>query len=124
MTKGVKITLAVVIVLFLASAAAAVYMRRPAESVYVAIVQDGVVIRTIDLSTAKDQSFDIPGKNGGYNTVMISDGTICISDADCPDKTCVHTGVLRSEQVPIVCLPHRLVIRYTDEPDNGERYEN
>ena len=120
MTKGVRITLAVVVVLFLASIAAVIYMRRPAESEYVVIVQDGTVIRTIDLSAAEDQSFDIPGKNGGYNTVTISGGTICISDADCPDKTCVHTGILRSEQVPIVCLPHRLVIRYTDDAQNGE----
>lgn len=120
MTKGVKITIAAVSLIFIAAVIAALFLKRPAESRYAEIVQDGTVLYTIDLSSAEDRSIVIDGKNGGYNTVLIKDGTICISEADCPDQTCVKTGVLRSEDVSIVCLPHRLVIRYTDEPESAD----
>lgn len=32
-------------------------------------------------------------------------------EADCPDQVCVHAGWLTDSAAPIVCLPHRLVIR-------------
>lgn len=120
MTKGVKITITAVSLVFIAAVIAAVFLRRLAESRYASIIQDGTVLYTIDLSSSEDKSIVIEGKNGGYNTVKIKDGTICISEADCPDQTCVKTGVLRSEDIPIVCLPHRLVIRYTNGPESAE----
>lgn len=117
MTKGVKICLAIACVIFIASAAAAFILYRPAESTWAEIVQDGKVLYTIDLDESPDRTIRIDAKDGGYNIVEIKDGKICISEADCPDKTCVKTGVLRSEGVPIVCLPHKLVIKYTDDPE-------
>ena len=120
MTKPVRITLAAVIVLFLGAVIAALFVTRPAESTWVDIIQDGKVIYTIDIANSEDRTIDIEYPGGGYNTVVISNGQISITDADCPDKTCVNTGVLRSESVPIVCLPHRLVIRYSDGGGNDK----
>ncbi len=37
-------------------------------------------------------------------------GIRCIR-ADCPDKICIRTGIIRLETEPIVCLPHRLMVR-------------
>ena len=66
------------------------------------------------------QTIRIESPYGGYNIVEIGEGnTIRISEADCPDKTCIKTGTLKSEGVPIVCLPHKLVIKFTDAPQNG-----
>ena len=31
-------------------------------------------------------------------------------EADCPDQVCVRQGWVQDRTVPIVCLPHRLVI--------------
>ncbi len=75
------------------------------------IIQDGEVIREIDLSrVAETYSFDVEWKDGGCNTVTVRPGAICVSEADCPDLICVHQGWLTDQAAPIVCMPHRLMI--------------
>lgn len=122
MTKGVKICLMAAIVIFVGAVAAMLYLRLPSDSTWVAITQDGKTLYTFDLATFDDeqtQQIRIENPDGGYNIVEIDEGnTIRISEADCPDKTCVKTGEL-SDGVPIVCLPHKLVIKYIDPPKNG-----
>ena len=49
------------------------------------------------------------------NTVEIKDGKIRVSEAECPDKTCVRTGWLSFSAMPIVCLPNHLIIEFADE---------
>lgn len=115
MPKGVKIVLVITVILFAAAVAAMFVFNRQADRKTVEIVQNGEVIYTLDLASENDRSFNIDSPDGGYNRVTISGGTICISDADCPDHTCIKTGVLRSETIPVVCLPHRLVIRFAEE---------
>ena len=80
------------------------------------IVQDGTVLYTFDLAMAKDQTLEIEYE-GRINTVQIENGKIRMLEAECPDKTCVHMGWLRSSAMPIVCLPNHLSIEYvgTDE---------
>ena len=76
------------------------------------VVQDGVIIRAIDLDrVAEEYSFTVEWPEGGSNTVTVRPGRICVSEADCPDRICVEQGWLTDQASPIVCLPHRLVIR-------------
>ncbi len=78
----------------------------------VEIVQNGEVIREIDLSrVAEEYSFVIESADGGKNVVTVQPGRICVSDADCPDRICVERGWLTDEAAPIVCMPHKLMIR-------------
>lgn len=70
--------------------------------------QGGRVIRTVPLDT--DTSFTVYAPGGGENTVTVSGGRICVSAADCPDKTCVRQGWVSDSGTPIVCLPHQLTI--------------
>ena len=123
MTKGVKICLAAAVLIFAAAAVTALLLRRPSDSTWVEITQNGKVLSlyTFDLADFDaEQTIRIESPDGGYNIVEIGeDGTIRISEADCPDKTCIKTGTLKSEGVPIVCLPHKLVIKFTDAPQNG-----
>ncbi|MBR1763831.1 MAG: NusG domain II-containing protein [Ruminococcus sp.] len=86
------------------------------DTVY--IKQDGEVIYNLDLSKETDRKFDIE-YNGSRNTVEIKDGKIRICEADCPDRVCVHTGWLTSD-IPIVCLPNRLVIEYADGASDAD----
>ena len=51
----------------------------------------------------------------GRNTVLVERGRICVSEADCPDQICVKQGWISDGTVPIVCLPHRLVIEITGD---------
>lgn len=118
MTKEVKIILSVLTVVFIAAVIAICMMFRDSESEYVEVVQENKVIMTIDISEESDSVWRIESSDGGWNEITLRDGKISITDSDCPDKTCVKTGNLRSESVPIVCLPHKLVIRFSDK--NGE----
>ncbi|MBE6876683.1 MAG: NusG domain II-containing protein [Ruminococcus sp.] len=88
--------------------------RKP-ESRKVLIIQDNQIIQEISLDSAENQEFKILSADGGWNLIRIENHEICISDADCPDQTCVKTGVLRSENLPVVCLPHKLIIRFAEE---------
>ena len=117
MTKGVKLAMICAAVIFAAAVIAALYLRRPAGETMVEIVQNGKRIATVDLSQEEDRVMRIESADGGWNEVKIGNGTICISDADCPDQTCVRTGVLHSEDIPIVCLPHKLIVRFCEEGD-------
>lgn len=114
MTKGVRICLAAAIALFVGAVIAALIVSRPADGSAVVITRDGEVLYELDLNS-EDREIRINYEDGGYNTVRIGGGEISIIDADCHDKTCVKTGVLRSADIPIVCLPHHLVIRFKEE---------
>lgn len=113
MTKGVRICLAVAVILFVGAIIAALIVSRPADGSTVVITRDGEVLYELDLE--EDREIRIDYEDGGYNIVRITGGEISIIDADCPDKTCIKTGILRSADIPIVCLPHHLVIRFKGE---------
>ncbi len=96
----------------------AVTLNLKRDSAKVEVVQDGTVIRDIDLSTVTSEySFDVVWRDGGVNTVTVQPGRICVSHADCPDLICVHRGWLSGEVTPIVCMPHHLVIRVAGTTD-------
>ncbi|MDE8718548.1 NusG domain II-containing protein, partial [[Eubacterium] siraeum] len=58
-----------------------------------------------------EQTFTVYSDDGGYNVNKVSGGAISVSDADCPDKICVKTAPVSDGIQPIVCMPHKLVIR-------------
>ena len=75
------------------------------------ITVDGKPVREIDLTEVTGpETFDVPGANGGSNTVLVEPGRIRVSAADCPDHICVDQGFISDGTVPIVCLPHKLMI--------------
>lgn len=86
------------------------------EPVLADIVQDGRTIRTVDLADAPDEEFvvEYTGDVPGTNRIRIENGEIRVTEADCPDHICIGSGKLRKNGPPIVCLPHKLVIRYRD----------
>ena len=50
-------------------------------------------------------------------TVHISGGKVWVTDADCPDKTCVRTGVITRAGQSIVCLPNKVTVTISGESD-------
>lgn len=82
------------------------------------IYSDGKLIKTVDLHSAEEQSFTVNSADGGYNTITVKDGSISVTDADCPDRICVMTAPISNGIQPIVCMPHKLVIRI--ETKRGE----
>ncbi|MBQ5437792.1 MAG: NusG domain II-containing protein [Firmicutes bacterium] len=85
------------------------------EGKTVQILQDGVVIEEIDLSAVtSERSFTIEWTRGGSNLITVQPGRIRVTEADCPDRVCVDQGWLSDQAAPIVCMPHRLMIRIKD----------
>ena len=107
-------------ILFLLSAALALWVGLSGPGGTVAnIYLDGVCVRSIDLS-AVTAPYSFPVETGeGTNTVTVEPGRICVSEADCPDGVCVRMGWRSDSGAPIVCLPHRLVIRIEKEAPGG-----
>lgn len=66
------------------------------------IEQDGKT-KTVSLET--DATFEIENA-----TIAVKDGTICVSEASCPDRVCVNTGAISREGQSIVCVPNKIVI--------------
>ncbi len=56
----------------------------------------------------------------GYNLIRIDSSGVCVEQANCPGQECVRMGYLKSAHMPIVCLPHRLVVRYKAAADSGD----
>jgi len=85
------------------------------EGKTVQILQDGLVIEEIDLSAVtSERSFTVEWTGGGSNLITVQPGRIRVTEADCPDRVCVDQGWLSDQAAPIVCMPHRLMIRIKD----------
>ena len=83
----------------------------------VVIEQDGRELMRLPVDAR--QEIRIGGGDGGYNLVEIGPEGVRVSEADCPDLTCVHQGTISRAGETIICLPHRLVIRLEGGADSG-----
>lgn len=108
----IKFILMLIIVMILIASALGVYFIyfSGQSSTKVNIYSEGKLIRTLDLSSCSNQTFDIINSSGNKNTVTVSDGMIRVTEADCPDKVCVNTAGIKKDPHPIICVPNRLVI--------------
>lgn len=71
------------------------------EAVIVTI--DGVEYGTYDLM--EDQTISIQDSN----TLVIENGTANMTEADCPDRLCVHQKAISRDGESIICLPNKVV---------------
>lgn len=104
----------VIVLLLMAAVAvsAAVLLLRggAAEGRAARITRDGVLLEEIDLNKVdRPRSFTLED-GSGTNTVQVERGRIRVSEADCPDQVCVNRGWISDGTVPIICLPHKLMI--------------
>lgn len=105
--------------LLAASAGCLLYGRYKApKALYAHIYLQGELLTSIDLRAVTEAyTFTVEIPNGGSNIIGVKPGAIAVLDADCPDRLCVLTGYTDSSLLPIVCLPHGLIIRL--EADSG-----
>ena len=93
-----------------------VYIGSSGGGTVAVISVDGVEYQRVDLSKVTE-SYDIDiDTQYGHNTVHVEPGRISIAQADCPDGVCVRQGAISRGGVPIVCMPHRLIV----EIEGGE----
>ena len=53
----------------------------------------------------------------GINYLEIKDGSASITDANCPDKLCVHQRSISKKGETLVCLPHKVIVSISSDTD-------
>jgi hypothetical protein len=82
----------------------------------VEILLDGELLERYPLS--EDRTVTVPGAEEGYNLVLVSGGTVKVTDADCPDRLCMKQKGISRDGESIICLPHRLVVRIQSQKES------
>ena len=93
-----------------------VLFSEPGAKVEVAVIADNsakTVLKTFDLS--QDTTYTISSEPQGMNVLNIQDGTVWISEADCPNQDCVKQGKISMNGEMLVCLPHRVTVSIVGE---------
>lgn len=84
--------------------------KQPAAIVEVSV--DGRVTATYPLD--EDLDIILQGAGSGTNHLIIENSTARISEATCPDKVCIHQGIIDENGQMLVCLPNRLIVTITE----------
>ena len=93
------------------------FTRHPGGAVIVSV--DGKEAGRYSLSDSVDTV--IRGHDGGTNHLIIRDGEVWLSEADCPDRLCVKQGRISHTGDSIICLPHRVSVRVvSDDTEDTE----
>ena len=98
-----------VIFICLAGFAAGFYLTHENTGASVEVTVDGKVYGTYPL----DEDDEIPIRKDGKTTnlLVIKDGKADVTEADCPDKLCVHQKAISKTNETIVCLPNKVVVQ-------------
>lgn len=80
------------------------------------ILQDGKLLYEYPAQT--EQTVSVSFEDGGYNLVLIGDGSVRVTDADCPDKLCVKQRSISKNGESIICLPHKLVVQIVSKEES------
>lgn len=103
----------ILVILLLSLAASLCLWLRPADGKIAEIYVDGKLYKSVDLSKVTGSERITVSTERGVNVILLEPGRIRVEAADCPDKVCVDAGWLENSAAPIVCLPHRVVIKLT-----------
>ena len=88
-----------------------IFLKKEKPSAPVArITRDGELLREIPLDEVEESYSFVVEDELGSNTILVEPGRIRVSEADCPDQVCVNQGFISAGTVPVVCLPHKLMI--------------
>lgn len=92
----------------------AIQLMSPVGSGNLIVQIDGEKVASYPLN--EDAEFEL---NDGTNRVEITEGTVKMIQADCPDQICVHHKAISKNNETIVCLPNKivLVIESTEEAE-------
>lgn len=100
----------IVIALLLLAGAAGYFLTASSQGGTAVIKADGILLERLPLD--KDTSY----RPDGYDIEFtVSGGRICVSEAGCPDKVCMHTGYISSSFQSIVCLPFKITVTIESE---------
>lgn len=93
------------------------YLRQGGQGVEVTVTVDGEVYGTYSLSEAQEVPILIDGVTA--NLLVIAEGKADMTEADCPDKLCVHQRAISKTNETIVCLPNKVVVQVVGSEESG-----
>lgn len=94
------------------------YLRSPSEGAVAEVTVDGEIYGSYPLSV--DGVIEITDKDGVVtNLLEISGGKAKMTEADCPDKLCMHQKAVSLDGENIVCLPNRVVVTVKSNEESG-----
>ncbi len=101
----------ITLVLLFAGVLGCFAVRQNSSGTIAVITQNGEVIKRIDLTSVTEATtITLQGENGEMNVILLENGSISMQSANCPDGRCTRMAPLTGQGVPIVCLPHHIVI--------------
>ena len=101
--------LVVLVVLALAGPLAArlFFAAKTAGELTVSVTIDGETVERCALSIYEGGVYE----SRGYTlTVAVENGAVRVSESDCPNQDCVHSGAISRAGQSIVCLPARVAV--------------
>lgn len=110
MSRNAKIILILLLAAAVLSAGVLLLQKKQVSSPVARITQDGELLREIPLDEVEESYSFVVEDEEGSNTILVEPGRIRVSEADCPDQVCVNQGFISDGTVPVVCLPHKLMI--------------
>jgi hypothetical protein len=112
LNKAAKLILAALVLAVLGSVAWIALSGGDSGDRVAVISYDGQELHRIELDTLMEpKTFHISGPDGEENLVLVERGRVRMDSANCPDQTCVKQGVITDSTVPIVCLPHKVIVK-------------
>lgn len=106
-SKNIKTDIILIVALLAAGVIfAAVILLGGKHGSHVAIKVDGQIVKELPLNV--NTEYVIKGE-GGINVLVIENGAVWISEADCPDGLCRNMGKISRAGQSLICLPHKVV---------------
>ncbi len=81
------------------------------------VYQNGILTGEYDLT--QSQTFYVEGDSDDFNLVLIEDGVVRVTDANCPDQLCMKQRSIAKNGESIICLPHKLVLQICSKEDGS-----
>lgn len=81
----------------------------------VIIEQNSKQVAVLDIN--KNQKYNLYNNNKICNTVVINDGEVYMSYANCKDKICVNHNKISKNNESIICLPNKVIVTVVDSKD-------
>ena len=101
--------LVVLVVLALAAGLAArpYFAAKTAGELTVSVTVDG---ETVERRALADYAGGTYESRGYTLTVAVENGAVRVSESNCPNQDCVHTGAIARAGQSVVCLPARIAV--------------
>lgn len=84
---------------------------------YAEVYVEGELVKKVLLS--EDAEFEIKTDHG-INNIELKDGKVRVKSADCKNQVCVESGWSSGPSSPIICAPHKLTVKITDDESSAD----